>query len=80
MSILSPQELNDLRQAVLDGKEFSAEEYKRIIQSYRSARLQGVTVSAEKTKAKAETKAKAAPVDLGALMASLIPPKKEEGK
>ena len=77
MSLLSTEELNDLRKQVLDGKEFSVEEYKQIIQSYRAARLGAVTASAEKTRAKAETKAKAAPVDLSVLMASIGLGKKE---
>lgn len=77
MSLLSPEELNDLRQRVLAGEQFPAEEYKRIIQSYRAQRLGAVTAGAEKTKAKAEAKTKAAPADLSTLFASLGLQKKE---
>jgi hypothetical protein len=65
------EELNDLRQRVLAGEEFPAEEYRRIIQAYRANRLAGVTAAAPKTKAKAAATAKAAPQDLSSLMSSL---------
>ena len=75
--MLSVEELNDLRQKVLAGVEFPPEEYKRIIQAYRATRLGAVTAGAEKTKAKVVSAAKAAPVDLGTLFASIGLQKKE---
>lgn len=64
-------ELNDLRQRVLAGEEFSSEEYSKIIQSYRANRLAAVTSSAVKTRAKAAATTKAAPQDLATLMNTL---------
>ena len=68
---ITVEQLNDLRVRVLAGEEFPAEEYRRIIQSYRANRLAGVTSAAPKTKAKAAATAKAAPQDLSTLMSSL---------
>lgn len=70
-------ELNDLRQRVLAGEDFPAEEYREILRSYRAARLAGVTAAAPKTKAKAEAVKAAAPVDLNVLLGSLGLGKKE---
>ncbi len=64
-------ELNDLRQRVLAGEEFSSEEYSKIIQAYRANRLAAVGASAVKTRAKAAASTKAAPQDLSSLMNSL---------
>lgn len=65
------EELNDLRQRVLAGEEFSSEEYSKIIQAYRANRLNATTASAVKTRAKAAASAKAAPQDLATLMNTL---------
>lgn len=76
MSTLPPtlptaEELNDLRQQVLAGKEFNAEEYARIIEAYRAHRSTAVAAAAPKAKAKAAASAKAAPVDLNVLLGGL---------
>jgi len=65
------EELNDLRQRVLAGEEFSSEEYSKIIQAYRANRLAAVGASAVKTRTKAAASAKAAPQDLATLMNTL---------
>lgn len=70
-AIPTAEELNDLRQRVLAGEEFPAEEYRLIIQAYRANRLGAVSASAPKAKAKAAASAKAAPQDLATLMSNL---------
>lgn len=65
------EQLNDLRQRVLAGEEFPADEYRKIIQAYRANRLAGVTAAAPKAKAKAASAAKATPQDLSTLMSNL---------
>lgn len=69
-------ELNDLRKRVLAGEEFDAPTYREIIQSYRAARLAGVSATAPKIKAKATAAASSAPADLQTLLAGLGLPKK----
>lgn len=71
ISLPTAEELNDLRQRVLAGEEFPAEEYRKIIQAYRANRLGAVAAAAPKTKAKAASSAKAAPQDLATLMQNL---------
>lgn len=70
---VTPENLNDLRQRVLAGEDFPAEEYRAILQGYRALRLQGMPAAHEKAKAKTAAAAKAAPVDLSVLMAGLLP-------
>lgn len=65
------EELNDLRRRVLSGEEFPADEYRKIIAAYRANRLGAVSAAAPKTKAKAASAAKAAPVDLNALLGGI---------
>lgn len=65
------EELNDLRKRVLSGEEFPAEEYRKIIAAYRANRLGAVSAAAPKAKAKAASSAKAAPVDLNALLGGI---------
>ena len=62
------ERLNDLRQRVLAGEDVTIEEYTEIIQSLRAKRNGDLVASAEK---KAATKAKAAPIDLDALLGGL---------
>lgn len=69
--MLDADKLNDLRQRVLAGEELSTEQYTQVIQAYRAQRLGAVSAGAEKTKAKAASAAKAAPVDLSVLMAGI---------
>lgn len=45
-------ELNDLRQRVLAGEDFLAEEYREILRSYRAARLVGVAAASRKPRRK----------------------------
>jgi len=70
-NLKSLEELNDLRKRVLAGETFPAEEYRQILISYRELRGGAVAAAAPKTVAKAEAKAKAAPVDLNTLMGNL---------
>jgi hypothetical protein len=70
-AITTPEELNDLRQRVLNGEEFPAEEYRKIIQAYRANRSAAVSNAAPKVKAKAASASAAAPIDLNALMSDL---------
>lgn len=69
--MVTPEQLNDLRQRVLAGEEFPAEEYRKIIAAYRANRLGAVSAAAPKAKAKAEAGKKAAPVDLNALLGGI---------
>ena len=41
----TPEQINDLRQRVLAGEEFAADEYREIIRSYREARMAGVSAA-----------------------------------
>ena len=70
-ALATVEQLNDLRQRVLAGEDFSAEEYGNIIRAYRANRLAAVSASAPKTKAAAASKTKAAPQDLASLMNTL---------
>lgn len=65
------EELNDLRQRVIAGEEFSPDEYRRIIQAYRANRQVAGAAAAPKAKAKAAAATKAAPVDLNALLGGI---------
>lgn len=75
--MLDSDKLNDLRQRVLAGEELSTAEYSQVLQAYRAQRLGAGAASAEKTRAKVASAAKAAPVDLNTLMASIGLPKAE---
>jgi len=69
--LLTVSQLNDLRAAVLAGKEFSVEEYSQIIRSYHAHRLGAAASMAPKVEARAAAKTKAAPVDLATLIAKM---------
>lgn len=69
--LATPEELNDLRARVLAGEEFPADEYRRIIQSYRAHRSGAIAAAAPKAKAKAASTKAAAAVPLSTLMAGL---------
>ncbi len=70
-TLITAEELNDLRRRVLSGEEFPAAEYSRIIAAYRAHRMGAVAAAAPKAKAKAASAAKAAPVDLNTLLGGL---------
>ena len=70
-TLYTAEQLNDLRQRVLAGEEFSAEEYRKIIRSYRASRETAVEKAAPKVQARAAAKEKAAPVDLQVLLGNL---------
>jgi len=64
-------QLNDLRKEVLAGKEFSEEEYAKILRAYHAYRLNGVESAAAKTNSRAASKAASAPKDLATILAAL---------
>jgi len=71
LPILLAEELNDLRAAVLAGKEFSIEEYSQIIRSYHAHRLGSAAAMAPKVTARTERTAAAAPIDLATIISKL---------
>lgn len=65
----TPEALNDLRRQVLEGKEFSIEEYRAIIQARRAIRAGAVAAAAPKVAARAASTAANKPTSLAELMA-----------
>lgn len=65
----TPEALNDLRRQVLEGKEFSVEEYRAIIQARRALRAGAVAAAAPKVTARAASTAANKPTSLAELMA-----------
>lgn len=75
--MLDAAALNDLRQRVIAGEELPIDQYTEVIKAYRAQRAGAVAASAPATKARAASKAAAAPVDLSVLMAGIGLAKKE---
>ena len=69
--MLDATQLNDYRKRILAGEDIPTAEYAEIIRAYRNQRGVAVETAAPKTKARAEAAAKAAPMDLGTLMAGI---------
>ncbi len=69
--ITTVEQINDLRKQVLAGKEFSVEEYSKIIRAYHAFRLAGATSIAPKVTERAAAAKRATPVDLATILAKL---------
>lgn len=70
----TPEALNDLRRQVLEGKEFSVEEYRAIIQARRALRAGAVAAAAPKVAARAASATANKPTSLAELMAMVKKP------
>ena len=74
----TPEALNDLRQQVLAGKEFSVEDYRDIIQARRALRVGAIAAAAPKVTARAAASAAAKPRSLAEVLAEAARIKREQ--
>ena len=64
MQAATAESVRDLRQRVLDGKEYTIEELRTAIQQMTGDRMKELETSAEKSQKSSSRKAAAKPVDL----------------